>query len=160
MDINFSIELSKLVEEINIQSYYIGEAFKRKDPDYVVVQTSIDDIDALTTPIDTTINEIAMRLLKRVKRFTWDKTDDSYDFNITPYYRIPEDHADKCGELLKKAVFDYIVTNCLIHWLSIVRPDNVQYVSQRLIPNEAAITRLIGMISNNVRRRATNLGGV
>lgn len=160
MFITVQIEFSKVVEEVNMQSYYLGEAFKRKDADYAGVQTSVDDADMLVTPIETAVNDISAHFLKRVKSYDWDIADRVASFYIEPYYRVPEDDAEKCGKLLAKAMLDYMVTCCMIHWLSIVNPELVAAVQQRSLPQEATIIRVIGMIAHHTRRRPTDLGGV
>ncbi len=160
MEIKVTLSISQIVEEVNIQTYYLGESSKKKDPDLAIVQTSVDDMGLLLTPIETGVNEIAAMLIKRVSSFDWVIEDGRVVMDIVSYRRLPLTDAEKVGRILGKAIKDYLVTIAMVHHLTTVAPELSQPAIARIPANEASITRAISMISGNIRRRATDLGGV
>ena len=78
---------------------------------------------------------------------------------MIPYERIPP-HADKIMELLKKAIWDYIVNYVHYEWLLTVKPELAPVPEQRNENLMWDVVKFIGMISGIVRRRATDLGGI
>lgn len=99
------IKLSSVFSEIDVRTYYQGEALKKKDADFSCIQTSSDDYDTLRTPIETALNNINGRLIKRVRDFKWSVDEAALNIELIPHNRIPP-HADKVVSLLKKAIFD------------------------------------------------------
>ena len=63
------IKLSSIFSEIDVRTYYQGESLKKKDADFSSIQTSSDDYDMLRSPVETALNNISGRLIKRVKCF-------------------------------------------------------------------------------------------
>lgn len=153
------ITLASIFSEVDSRTYYQGEALKRKDADFVSIQTSEDDHDALRTFIETALNNTNGRLIKRVKEFEWVIDDEGITMRMIPYNRIPP-HADKVMILLKKAIFDYIVNYSIYEWLLVVKPELASVSESRNEPLLWDIVKFIGMISGNLRRRATDLAGI
>lgn len=153
------ITLASIFSEVDSRTYYQGEALKRKDADFVSIQTSVDDYDALRTFIETALNNTSGRLIKRVKEFEWIIDDEGITIHLIPYNRIPP-HADKVAKLLKKAIFDYIVNYSIYEWLLVVKPELASVSESRNEPLLWDIVKFIGMISGNLRRRATDLAGI
>lgn len=153
------ITLASIFSEVDSRTYYQGEALKRKDADFVSIQTSADDHDALRTFIETALNNTSGRLIKRVKEFEWVIDDESITMHMIPYNRIPP-HADKVIKLLKKAIFDYLVSYSIYEWLLVVKPELASVSESRNEPLLWDVVKFIGMISGNLRRRATDLAGI
>lgn len=101
--LNIEIQLSSIFSEVNLRTYYYGESLKKKDADFSCIQTSPDDYDALRTPIETAVNNINGRLIKRVQDFRWNMDATVLTIELIPYNRIPP-HADKVVQLLNKAI--------------------------------------------------------
>lgn len=154
-----NIELSSIFSEIDVRTYYQGEALKRKNADFVSIQTSSDDYDTLRTPIETAVNNINGKLIKRVRTFEWGMDENVLIIKLIPYNRIPP-HADKVVLLLKKAIFDYIVNYTCYEWLLMVKPELTPVPERR---NEVLmwdVVKFVSMISGMIRRRATDLAGI
>lgn len=153
------IKLSSVFSEIDVRTYYQGESLKKKDADFSSIQTSSDDYDMLRSPVETALNNISGRLIKRVKCFEWQIDGEKISISLIPYERIPP-HADKIMELLKKAIWDYIVNYVHYEWLLTVKPELAPVPEQRNENLMWDVVKFIGMISGIVRRRATDLGGI
>lgn len=158
-ELKIAIPASSIFSEVNIRTYYQGESLKRKDADFVSIQTSEDDYDALRTYIETALNNINGRLIKRVREFDWAITSENITISLVSYNRIPP-HADKVVKLLEKAVFDYIVNHCIFEWLLVVKPELAPVAENRNDALIRSVVKFIGMISGMVRRRATDLAGI
>lgn len=156
--LSIAIPTERVLSEINLKTYYQGESLKRKDADFVSIQTSEDDYDVLYTFIETALNTINGRLIKRVKNFEWVINED-ITISLTPYDRIPP-HADKVVELLKKAIFDYTVNYCIYEWLLVVKPELASISGSRNEILLCDVVKFIGMLSGAIRRRATDLAGI
>lgn len=158
-ELRITIPLSSIFSEINIRTYYQGESLKRKDADFVSVQTSEDDYEALRTFVETALNNTNGRLIKRVREFDWIMGGENVEIDLVPYNRIPP-HADKVVKLLEKAIFDYIVNYCIYEWLLVVKPELASVTEKRNDSLLWDVVKFIGMISGNIRRRATDLAGI
>ena len=128
------IKLSSVFSEIDVRTYYQGEALKKKDADFSSIQTSSDD-------------------------FKWSVDEAALNIELIPHNRIPP-HADKVVLLLKKAIFDYIVNYVCYEWFLMVNPELAPIPEQRNEKLMWDVVKFIGMISGIVRRRATDLGGI
>lgn len=160
MDVlSIKISLIDLYSEIEVRTYYQGESLKRKDADFVSIQTSEDDREALLTFIETALNNTNGRLIKRVKECEWDINNENVIIQLIPYNRIPP-HADKVVKLLEKAIFDYIVNYCIFEWLLVVKPELASIAEKRNDSLLWDVVKFIGMISGMVRRRPTDLAGI
>lgn len=157
--LSINIQLSNIFSEIDVRTYYQGESLKKKDADFSSIQTSSDDYEALRTPIETALNNINGRLIKRVRCFEWLIDDKEINISLAPYNRIPP-HAERVVELLKKSVYDYIVNYAIYEWLLTVQPELAAVPEQRNERLMWDVVKFIGMLSGMVRRRATDLGGI
>lgn len=153
------ILLANILSEIDSKTFYQGEALKRKDIDFVSIQTSSDDYDLLHSFIKTALNNISGRLIKRVKAFEWGIDGEKIFMNFIPHNRIPP-HANKVIKLLEEAIFDYIVNYCIYEWLLVVKPELATVTEKRNDLLLWDVVKFIGMISGMVRRRATDLAGI
>lgn len=157
--LNIEIQLISIFSEVNLRTYYYGESLKKKDADFSCIQTSPDDYDALRTPIETAVNNINGRLIKRVQDFRWNMDATVLTIELVPYNRIPP-HADKVVQLLNKAIFDYIVNYTSYEWFLIVSQELARVPEKRNDMLMRDVVKFIGMISGMVRRRATDLAGI
>lgn len=157
--LSINIQLSSIFSEIDVRTYYQGESLKKKDADFSSIQTSSDDYEVLRTLVETAVNNISGRLIKRVKSLDWIMSEENINITLTPYNRIPP-HADKVVVLLKKAIQDYIVNYICYEWLLIVKPELAPVPEQRNDTLMWDVVKYIGMLSGIVRRRATDLGGI
>ena len=157
--LSINIEIQKLYDEINSRLYYEGESLKRKDIDFASIQTGDDDYPQLRTFVETALNNISERMLKRVISFTYSFVSD-IDITLLPYYRVPTEDAEKVIPLLKKAMIDYIVNYAIYEWLLVVKPDLAPINGQRNEDLLYIVIKFIEMISGRVRRRATDLAGI
>lgn len=158
-ELKIVISLSSIFSEINIRTYYQGESLKRKDADFVSVQTSEDDHDALLTFVETALNNTNGWLIKRVREFDWVMGSENVEITLVAHSRIPP-HADKVVKLLEKAIFDYIVNYSIYEWLLVVKPELASVTENRNDSLLWDVVKFIGMISGNIRRRATDLAGI
>ena len=157
--------MDSIYDEVNARTYYQGESLKRKDIDYVSVQTSSDDYDALRTYVETALNNACGYLLKKVKAFSWEIADDDekigiISISLIPYCRIPPIHAEKVCRLVGKALFDYIVNYTLYEWYLVVKTELANAVGARNDALLSEVLKHVGMISGRIRRRATDLAGI
>lgn len=160
-----TLTLDSIYDEVNARTYYQGESLKRKDIDYVSVQTSGDDYDALRTYVETALNNVCGYLLKKVKGFTWGIADDDekigiISISLVPYCRVPAEHAEKVCKLVGKALFDYIVNYTLYEWYLVVKTELAGDVGMRNDALLSEVLKHIGMASGRIRRRATDLAGI
>lgn len=153
------IKRADLFSEINMRTYYQGESLKRKDTDYVSVQTSSDDEDILSPMMETALNEIYGKLIKKVKKFEWEVEDGIVKMKFYPYDRLPP-HAEKVVELLKKSIIDYIANFCVAEWFHVVKPELAPLVEQKNDLLMYRVIRHVAMLSGQIRRRPTDLAGI
>lgn len=157
--LSVEIKRADLFSEINMRTYYQGESLKRKDMDYVSVQTSSDDEDVLSPMMETALNEIYGKLIKKVKEFEWRVEDGAVKMRFYSYNRFPP-HAEKVVELLKKSIIDYIANFCVAEWLHVVEPELSPPVEQKKDLLMYRVIRHVAMLSGHIRRRATDLAGI
>lgn len=157
--LNIEIQLSAIFSEVDVRTYYQGESLKKKDADFSCIQTSSDDYDTLRTPIETALNNINGRLIKRVRDFKWSVDEAALNIELIPHNRIPP-HVDKVVLLLKKAIFDYIVNYVCYEWFLMVNPELAPIPEKRSEALMWDVVKFIGMISGMIRRRATDLAGI
>lgn len=156
------IEIPKkdILSDIHFRTYYQGEALKRKDADFASIQTSSDDEDILDTFLDTAVNDVCGKMIKRVQDLTWDTSGDNLKIELYPHKRIPESDAAKVVKLLQKSILDYVSNRCVVDWLLVVHPDLASAPASRSDSLEWEVFKHIGMISQMTRRRATDLAGI
>ena len=156
--------LSKVYEEVSVQSWYQGEAQKRKDADMAIVQSSTDDTTQMQTVVETALNDIVLRMTKRLRDIDWSITDDTVSIGYTPFARVPEGDAERVAAVMGKAIMDYMVNECLVSWFettAVQHPEiaNVYKAKQEVLMDK--ILNAVSMLSEHpVRRRATNLCGI
>lgn len=157
-----TIEIAKkdILSDIHFRTYYQGEALKRKDVDFASIQTSSDDEDIIGTFLDTALNEICGKMIKRVQDLTWDTSGENVKIELYPHKRIPESDAAKVTKLLQKSILDYISNKCIVEWILVVNPELVSAAASRTDSLEWEVLKHIGMISQMTRRRATDLAGI
>lgn len=156
------VEIPKkdILSDIHFRTYYQGEALKRKDADFASIQTSSDDEDILGTFLDTAVNDVCGRMIKRVQDLTWDTSGENLKIELYPHKRIPESDAAKVVKLLQKSILDYVSNRCVVDWLLVVNPDLASAPASRSASLEWEVFKHIGMISQMTRRRATDLAGI
>ena len=125
--ITITIPLSYIYTEVHSRTYYEGESLKRKDIDYVPLQSSTDDEAQLHDFVSTAINDLQANLIKRVKECDPEIDDDeNIVWTLTPYQRVPKSDALRASKVLGKAMQDYIVNKCVTEWKRVVFPSLVQ----------------------------------
>lgn len=154
------IEINTLdiLKGVDLKTYYIGESYKKKDIHYTDIQTSEDNYGELSTYVDTAFSDVLGRIMKSLN-FSWAKEDDVYTISFTPYKRTPE-QSEQVSELLKQAIYDYIVGFTAYQWALLVKPDISKPLGEMLIPLFDKIERVVSMINVMPRRRSTNLAGI
>lgn len=159
--ITITIPLSYIYTEVHSRTYYEGEALKRKDIDYVPLESSTDDEAQLQDFVSTAINDLQANLIKRVKECDPNIDDDeNIVWTLTPYNRVPESDALRASKILGKAMQDYIVNKCVTEWKRVVFPSLVQTNESQEDILMYKVQRAVAMISGIVRRRATDLCGI
>ena len=156
--ITITIPVKGILDSVNSKTYYIGESYKKKDIDFCDVQTSGDNADELTTYIETAINEIVGNLTKRVNDIEFDITD-KIVISFNPFNRVPGNY-EVVAKMLSKAIEDYAVNYTTYQWLNTVKPDIAAPIFSLLDKNMSQVYKYIGMLSDMVRRRATDLAGI
>lgn len=64
--------MASIYEDVRMRLYFKGEALKRKDADYCVVQASTDeDLDMMKGFAESAMNEVAQTVVKRMASFDW-----------------------------------------------------------------------------------------
>jgi hypothetical protein len=165
LTLTISLPLETIRDIVHSRTYYIGESFKRKDIDYVSVQTSSDDIAELGEYVDTALNELCGKLVKRAKTIDWDEItnpnthEKEFTVTLTPYKRFPN-NAKHVFLLLRKAMLDYITTYVIYQWLITVKPELAATFYNQLPELMWKCETHVAQISGIIRRRATNLAGI
>lgn len=154
----------KVYEEVHVQSWYRGEALKADKPEIALVQSSSDDETQMRGVLESAVNDVALRLTKRLRDVTWTiGTDEQVEITFTPFGRVPESDADKVSLIMGKAIFDYVVNDCLASWFSVALPDAsvaAVYEGKREGLMDRVMDACAMLAEHPVRRRATNLCGI
>lgn len=159
--IKITTPLQYIYDEVHSRTYYEGESLKRKDIDYVSLQSGADDEAQLHDFVGTALNDLQANLIKRVKECDVDIDDDeNIVWELTPYQRVPESDALRSSKVLGKAMQDYIVNKCVTEWKRVVYPSLVDTNESQEDMLMYKVQRAVGMISGIVRRRATDLCGI
>ncbi len=156
-----AIASEKVFSDVHFRTYYQGETLKRKDADFASIQTSSDDEDLLASFLETAVNELAGKMVKRVIALDWKIEEGGMiTFELYPYRRIPVEDAEKVKKLLERSMTDYMANRCLYEWLLVVNPELSSAAFSRNNRLEGEVLKHIGMVSGMVRRRATDLAGI
>ena len=169
-------DVKKVYDEVHVQSWYRGEALKADKPEVALVQSSSDDETQMRGVLESAVNDVALRLTKRLRDVTWEiGTDDDntgtgtgtaeeqVKITFTPFGRVPETDADKVSLIMGKAIFDYVVNDCLASWFSVALPDAsvaAIYEGKREGLMDRVMDACAMLAEHPVRRRATNLCGI
>lgn len=172
-------DIKKVYEEVHVQSWYRGEALKADKPEIALVQSSSDDETQMRGVLESAVNDVALRLTKRLRDVTWEIGTDNDDDNtngtgtssteeqvkitFTPFGRVPEGDADKVSLIMGKAIYDYVVNDCLASWFSVALPDAsvaAIYEGKREGLMDRVMDACAMLAEHPVRRRATNLCGI
>ena len=157
-------DAKKVCEEVHVQSWYRGEALKADKPEIALVQSSSDDETQMRAVLESAVNDVALRLTKRLRDVAWEiGTDEQVKITFTPFGRVPETDAEKVSLIMGKAIFDYVVNDCLASWFSVALPDvsvSAIYEGKRGGLMDRIMDACAMLAEHPVRRRATNLCGI
>lgn len=156
--------LGKVYEEVHVQSWYQGEALKRKDPDTVIVQSSEDDTTQMQTVCESALNDVALRLAKRLRDVDRSIAGNTVTLEYTPFARVPEGDAERVAAIMGKAIMDYMTNECLVSWFETTAAQYPEISNVYRAKKEALMGKILDAVSmlseHPVRRRATNLCGI
>lgn len=173
--------VKKVYEEVHVQSWYRGEALKADKPEIALVQSSSDDETQMRGVLESAVNDVALRLTKRLRDVDWEigadndddddstnntgtnNTEEQVKITFTPFGRVPESDAEKVSLIMGKAIFDYVVNDCLASWFSVALPDAsvaAIYEGKREGLMDRVMDACAMLAEHPVRRRATNLCGI
>ena len=166
--------VKKVYEEVHVQSWYRGEALKADKPEIALVQSSSDDETQMRGVLESAVNDVALRLTKRLRDVSWtigtdnddngtNNTGEQVKIQFTPFGRVPETDAEKVSLIMGKAIFDYVVNDCLASWFSVALPDAsvaAIYEGKREGLMDRVMDACAMLAEHPVRRRATNLCGI
>lgn len=147
--------IEDLFREINILNWYRGEAVKRHDDSADLVQSDIDQQDALMYHMRNAVVDVLSLANPNNIKFTCDYSDDQLKFSISPV----REGREYLLELLKNCIRQFIVAEVRRLWMMNMRPewaDNTKRES--LIKNIKDAMGACTMIGNRVRRRAATMG--
>lgn len=157
MDIELTIDYDTLQYEIDLQSYYKGEACKREDVNADLPQTSTDQNDILHTYLHKACNEAASICAKRMSNVEYSMNENDVSFACSP----TEDKNAYIVPLLQKALTDYLVYYVLYLWMLTMKEEWANTYIVLLSNGQHALEKLLGMLYNGrVRRRPTDLAGI
>ena len=155
-----TISLEKIYQQVTTELYYAGESMKRKDMDYVSIEAGEDDYATLKIFVESAMNELSQRFIKRLASYTCTIDDTNITITFTPHSRVPEEDAEKASSFMGKAIFDYIVNYTIYKWLLVVKPELATINASNISPLLFSVMKFSEMLSNIVRRRATDLAGI
>jgi len=156
--IQFSLLIDEILKEVDMQTYYAGESKKRQDVDADITQTSSDNYDELSVFMDTALNDVSGMLLKRTRSSSFTQDEKSILCSIDPF--TVKANAEYISNLLKKAIFDYVVNYIVYKWIEMVKPEMAGLYFQNIAKLEYSVIKYVGMLSGHPRRRATDLAGI
>jgi len=156
--IQFSLLIDEILKEVDMQTYYAGESKKRQDVDADITQTSSDNYDELSVFMNTALNDVSGMLLKRTRSSSFTQDEKSILCSINPF--TVKVNAEYIGNLLKKAIFDYVVNYIVYKWIEMVKPEMAGLYFQNIAKLEYSVIKYVGMLSGHPRRRSTDLAGI
>lgn len=157
MDIELTYDYPALQRQIDLLTYYRGEAAKREDVNADLQQTSEDNADVLKGFLATACNNAAALCAKRMVTVDYSLTDTALLFHLSPtheenVYLVP---------LLKKALEDYLVNHCIYEWMLTMREEWALTYLHLQPACEASLEKIMAMLyRRRVRRRSTDLAGI
>ena len=181
--------MASIYEDVRMRLYFKGEALKRKDADYCVVQASTDeDLDMMKGFAESAMNEVAQTVVKRMASFDWGiyvmqkvtnapsdeatagestsgesasgRNEQCLNIVFVPYVRKKPEDEERMRKIAEKAIFDYVVNFCIGEWLGVVSPELAQEFVARNDGLMFKVQRAFAGLSPMLRRRATDLAGI
>lgn len=158
MEYEIYIKRNELQQQVDLNTYYLGEAVKRKDADADTLQSSTDEKELFVMFTKRALNELATSVALRFSSIRY-KVDKEH-IEIT--FRTDENKHRQLLPLLKQAITDYLTNEITTHWILMRYPTAAQpYIAQRanLCDN---VQQMLAKFYNTrpVRRRSTDLAGI
>jgi hypothetical protein len=147
--------IQDLLKEINILNWYRGEAVKRRDESADLIQSDIDQQDALLYHMRSAVNEVLNFANPNNIKFTCEYLDDALKFSISPV-REGREHI---LHLLKETIRQFIIHEVRRLWMMNMRPEwadgSIHESLKRNIIDAMSASTSVG---SKVRRRAATMG--
>ncbi len=154
------IKREELQQEVDLKTYYMGEAIKRKDTDADTVQSSTDEKELFGIFLQKAVNELAASIAMRFA---------SVGFNVNDEYvsivfedENENEKRDELTAILRQRIKDYLVNEIIYSWLHLRQTASTGEYYQTHSIWLSKVKDIFAMFCNKrkVRRRSTNLAGI
>lgn len=158
MENNILIKREELQQEVDLKTYYMGEAIKRKDIDADTIQSSTDEEELFGMFLQKAVNELATSVAMRFDSVKFDVTDNYVSISFT--------HNGKTNievtSILRQRIKDYLVNKIIYSWLNLRQTVSTAeyYQIHNIELSKVKDIFAIFYNKNKVRRRSTDLAGI
>lgn len=150
------VYIEELLREVNILNWYRGEAAKNGgDMSAEIVQSDIDEQDAMMGYIKGAVNTVLLLANSNRVEFRCERKDDALHFSIAPV----REGKEYLLEVLKEAIRLFLVAEVRLMWMLNIRKEWADATMRdMLIMNIKEAMSAVTSMGNKIRRRATTMG--
>ena len=150
------VYIEELLREVNILNWYRGEAAKNGgDMSADVVQSDIDEQEAMMGYIKGAVNTVLLLANSNRVEFRCERKDDALHFSIAPV----REGKEYLLEVLKEAIRLFLVAEVRLMWMLNIRKEWADATMRdMLIMNIREAMSAVTSMGNKIRRRATTMG--
>lgn len=150
------VYIEELLRDVNILNWYRGEAAKNGgDMSAEIVQSDIDEQDAMMGYIKGAVNTVLLLANSNRVEFRCERKDDALHFSIAPV----REGKEYLLEVLKEAIRLFLVAEVRLMWMLNIRKEWADATMRdMLIMNIKEAMSAVTSMGNKIRRRATTMG--
>lgn len=158
MENNILIKREELQQEVDLKTYYMGEAIKRKDIDADTIQSSTDEEELFGMFLQKAVSELAASVAMRFDTVKFDVTDNYVSISFT---HIGNTNTEVTS-ILRQRIKDYLVNEIIYSWLNLRQTASTAEYYQIHNIGLSKVKDIFAIFynKNKVRRRSTNLAGI
>lgn len=156
MENNILIKREELQQEVDLKTYYMGEAIKRKDIDADTIQSSTDEEELFGMFLQKAVSELAASVAMRFDTVKFDVTDNYVSISFTHIGNT------EVTSILRQRIKDYLVNEIIYSWLNLRQTASTAEYYQIHNIGLSKVKDIFAIFynKNKVRRRSTNLAGI
>jgi len=118
MEYNIVINRNELQQEVDLRTYYMGEAIKRKDIDADTIESSTDEHELFTSILNKALNELVTSIIQRFSSVKYNVEEEYACFSFESEHQ----HREDLLPLLKQKIKDYLINELISNWFSLRQP--------------------------------------
>ena len=152
------IKRNELQQQVDLKTYYLGEAVKRKDADADTLQSSKDEKELFVMFTKRALNELTAAVALRFSSIDYRISEKHIEISFCN----TKDNRKHLLPQLKQAIIDYLANEITMHWLLMRYPTAAQPYIAQSTSLHSNVQQMLAKFYNSthVRRRSTYLAGI